>query len=574
MNSRTTSDSDLADDGIRELLAVADRDTLEPGEGLLNRIQGAFSETIDSHRISDGHETSLNQPMVSSGTKTVERPLGRSASGWIRLWATACVVVACMAVSLMTLLRSPEVLGDVFSALRSQPRVHIRCQDVHGNDLEAWISTERYSVKRSESSFVLDRTKNSVDTYYPEKQQIVRSIPSFMHEPPAFDSLLELLRSLPGTINDVGGMKIVSMKTEAEKNDAAETLRHSIELAAPPSHLNGTITMSLDVVAEAKTSLPSACTVTIRQSGHNDPLERTVNLVFDYPNEEPRSIQDLGASKEATLVDTTNPESDPLYAKVQTGLEHGRRGLKKYRALAGTNPQAPQFIIWRNGSKWRIDYTGVNTPYGRISGDPGLTPPAVDLSHWKNQFTGEGTAFNVFDGTDRWDRNADQLVKAALPPFAPKQLRDSQWLGSMTLEVYAYPFLGVEDGFVMTMTEESPGGLVLVEYSAVVKMDDLVHRTRRYWLNPEYGYAVVKWEFTDAAGSEEAFEATHGARKHMVHLNAGFEKSPDGIWYPTCIRVVGKQGFPTLDNPVLCDDWMYYQVDFAASVPEKVFATK
>ena len=59
----------------------------------------------------------------------------------------------------------------------------------------------------------------------------------------------------------------------------------------------------------------------------------------------------------------------------------------------------------------------------------------------------------------------------------------------------------------------------------------------------------------------------------MVHLNAGYEKSPDGIWYPTCVREVGQQGFPTLDNPVLTDDWMYYQVDFSGSVPEKNFAT-
>lgn len=572
MNSRRSASSDQADDRIRELLAVADQDAFEPCESLLDRIQCSLSDTIDSHEMSDGHETFLNQPMVSSDSKTVELQGGRSTFGRRRLWTAACVVVACLAVSVMTFLRSPEVLGDVFSALRSQPRVHIRCQDVHGNDLEAWISAERYSVKRAESSFVLNRTKNFVDTYYPEKQRIVRSVPTFMHEPPAFNSLLELMQSLPGTMDEVGGMAIVSMKTEPGKNDAAETLRHSIELAAPPSHLNGTITMSLDVVAEAKTNLPSACTVRIRQSGGNDPVERTVNLVFDYPNEEPQAILDLGASKEAKLVDTTNPESDPLYAKVQSALEHGRRGLKMYRALVGTDPKAPQYVVWRSGLKWKIDYLG-NFRGERIAGDPGLTPPAIDLSGWKDVFVGEGQTLNVFDGVDRWDRNEEQLVKAVLPPFFPMQLRDSEWIGSMTLERLAYPFLGVEDGFVMSMTEESPGGLVLVEYSAVVKVDNLVHRTRRYWLNPEYGYAVVKSEYTDAAGSEEAFQATLGVRRHMVHLNSGYEQSPDGVWYPTSIRDVGKQFFRTPENPVLNDDWMYYQVDFAASVPKEIFAT-
>jgi hypothetical protein len=363
----------------------------------------------------------------------------------------------------------------------------------------------------------------------------------------------------------------VSMKSEPDKGYTA-TVRHSIKLAAPLSHLNGTITMSLDVVAVAKTCLPSECTVRFRQSGQNDPVERTVKLVFDYPQEVPQSIHELGASAEAKLVDTTNPESDPLYVKVQAALERGRRGLKRYVALAGTDPMIPQYAIWRSGRRWRIDYLG-NFRNKRISGDPGLTPLEVDLTHWKDQFAGEGQTLNLFDGTDRWDRNAEQLVKAVLPPFAPKQTRESEWIGSMTLERLAYPFLGVEDGFVMTMTEESSGGLVLVEYSAVATTDDLAHRTKRYWLNPEYGYAVVKWEYTDATGSEEAFKATMGSRKNMVHLNAGYQQSPEGIWYPGSVREVGKQFFQTPDNPVLIDDWMYYAVDFSANIQETVFET-
>jgi hypothetical protein len=378
------------------------------------------------------------------------------------------------------------------------------------------------------------------------------------------------VNSFPGAVEDVGGMKVVSMKSEAEKGDAA-TVRHSVELVAPRSHLNGTITMSLDVVTEVTTNLPSGCTVRILQAGQNDPVERTVNLLFDYPQEVPQTVQELGASPEAELVDTTNPESDPLFVKVQAALERGRRGLKNYRALAGTDPAAPQYVIWRSGQMWRVDYLG-NFRGKRIAGDPGLTPPEVDLTHWYEQVPGEGQTLNLFDGTDTWDRNSEQLVKRSLPPFAPKQLRESEWIGSMTLERLAYPFLEVEDGFVMTMTEESSGGLVLVEYNAVTKVDDLVHRTKRYWLNPEYDYAVVKSEYTDAAGSEETFKATMGSRKHMVQLNANFRQSPEGIWYPGAVRDVGKQFFQTPDNPVLIDDWMYYEVDFSSRVAEEIFA--
>ncbi|MBL8818742.1 MAG: hypothetical protein JNL58_22125 [Planctomyces sp.] len=563
MNPQTKTDLVPADDRIRELLYVADRDDFELSDGLLDRIQTSLMESIDSHQTSDDmHQT-------FGGVYT--RVKSSMASGRLRAWVTACVVAMCLVVSLMTFLRSPEVLGDVFSALRSQPRVHIRCQDIHGQDIEAWISDERFSVKRADSAFVFDRVSKAVDTYYPAKQRIVRSVPSFQHEPPAFDSLVELLRLLPGTNDRVGGMKLVSLKSEPDSADAA-AVRHSIELASPPSHLNGTIKVALDVITESKTSLPSECTVRIRQSGQNDPLERTVKLVFDYPREVPQSVHELGASADAKLVDTTNPESDPLYAKVQTALERGRRGLKRYVALAGTDPRAPQYAIWRSDRRWRVDDLG-GFQAGRISGDPGLIPSEVDLTHWKDHVSGGGHTLMLFDGVDMWDRNAEELVKRVPPPFAPKQLRDSEWIGTMTLERMAYPFLGEEDGFVMAMTEESPGGLVLVEYSSVVTTDELAHRTKRYWLNPEYGYAVVKWEYTDATGSEDAFRATMGSRKTMIHLNAEYQQSPDGIWYPGAVREVGKQFFQTPDNPVLIDDWMYYVVDFSADISEGLFET-
>ena len=84
--------------------------------------------------------------------------------------------------------------------------------------------------------------------------------------------------------------------------------------------------------------------------------------------------------------------------------------------------------------------------------------------------------------------------------------------------------------------------------------------------------SVVKSEYTDATGSEETFKTTMGSRKHMIDLNANYQQSPDGIWYPGFVREVGEQFFETPDNPVLIDDWMCYVVDFSVKIPETIFA--
>ena len=91
MNSRTTRDSDPADSRIRELLAIADRDTFEPSEGLLDRIQSSLAQTIDLHETVDDQATSLTPPGVSADTKPAARALEATTFGRLRVWATACV---------------------------------------------------------------------------------------------------------------------------------------------------------------------------------------------------------------------------------------------------------------------------------------------------------------------------------------------------------------------------------------------------------------------------------------------------------------------------------------------------
>ena len=63
--------------------------------------------------------------------------------------------------------------------------------------------------------------------------------------------------------------------------------------------------------------------------------------------------------------------------------------------------------------------------------------------------------------------------------------------------------------------------------------DRRAYHKEEFWLQPKYGYAVVKHVFSDCPAVEED---PRRKEKQIIHEYDGFRQTPRGVWYPTVSR--------------------------------------
>ena len=83
----------------------------------------------------------------------------------------------------------------------------------------------------------------------------------------------------------------------------------------------------------------------------------------------------------------------------------------------------------------------------------------------------------------------------------------------------------------------------------------------RYWIAPERGYLVMRYEEMVAREGKE--EITRG------HAIEGVTKDPEGQWYPTVIRLFKRNVLIGTDKSY--DGIMRCYYDFAAPMPDSLF---
>jgi hypothetical protein len=91
-----------------------------------------------------------------------------------------------------------------------------------------------------------------------------------------------------------------------------------------------------------------------------------------------------------------------------------------------------------------------------------------------------------------------------------------------------------------------------------------------FWLQPKYGYAVVKHVISDCPAVEK-----DPLRKEIIHEYDGFRQTPGGLWYPTVSRYKNASSSKNKNKPgevEFHDRITYYFVDFAAELPDELFS--
>jgi hypothetical protein len=123
--------------------------------------------------------------------------------------------------------------------------------------------------------------------------------------------------------------------------------------------------------------------------------------------------------------------------------------------------------------------------------------------------------------------------------------------------------------------ENGPAGSVRVE-SQLAHTDhhndhSAFHKVE-FWLQPKYGYAVVKHVISDCPAVEK-----DPLRKEIIHEYDGFRQTPGGLWYPTVSRYKNRSSSKNKNKPggvEFHDQVTYFYVDFTAELPDELFTTE
>jgi hypothetical protein len=124
--------------------------------------------------------------------------------------------------------------------------------------------------------------------------------------------------------------------------------------------------------------------------------------------------------------------------------------------------------------------------------------------------------------------------------------------------------------------ENGPAGSVRVESQLAHKggpHDRSAFHKVEFWLQPKYGYAVVKHAISDCPAVDE-----NPLRKEnrIIDEYEEFRQTPGGLWYPTLSRCKNASSSKNKNKPgevEFHDRVTYFFVDFTAKLPDELFST-
>ena len=124
--------------------------------------------------------------------------------------------------------------------------------------------------------------------------------------------------------------------------------------------------------------------------------------------------------------------------------------------------------------------------------------------------------------------------------------------------------------------ENGPAGSVRVEVQIAHRDtpdDRSVFHKEEFWLQPKYGYAVVKHVYSDCPAVDED---PRRKEKELVYEYDDFRQTPRGLWYPTVSRCKNAIQSENKNKPggiEFHDQVTYFYVDFTAELPDELFNT-
>jgi hypothetical protein len=505
-------------------------------------------------------------------------------SRWVRrAWLLAVGAAAVVIVAVVFQFQSSTLAwAQVVQTVRTMPWIHIKAVggDAKSRGMrETWVSYSReiaavdggdliaYSDYRSGIGYEYDARKK---TLY---RLAAVGTEHFKAEAAFFEAILrgDAIRS-----EDMLGPRVVKQRQRTVEEQGRRWIVYELEIANPgDKDLSRTGSMVIRV--DPKTKLPDR--ITFARG------EEQMQVTLDYPAEGPADIYALGVPRDARVEDRMPP---PELTRILKIIEKNRQDFGDYLAVAGGNNQHRPFdvqLVRCKGGKFRVD-VGV--------GDVRRVASAADMETWwrerGSEILLEGAS--LFDGRRLYEHTPvkpETLWEPSTYTIRPGENRGVVESYSKSaayfVELLAYPRDLDPQNLASSSRrtarldpkgENGPAGSVRVEVlwtNQGAPYDRNLYHRQEYWLQPKYGYAVVKHVASDCPAANDDRNQRTGK---LVHEYDGYRQTPHGIWYPTVSRFKSGWWSASKSKPggvEIHDQVTYFYLDFAAEMPDELFNT-
>ncbi len=375
-------------------------------------------------------------------------------------------------------------------------------------------------------------------------------------------------------------MKVLDQQVQKVTEDGHQWLDYRLTV----SHAGLTQPMRMFFRADAVSKLPQLCRIDGEWNGKPASHETR----FDYPEQGPTDIYELGVPKTATLVDRV-PTGD--IKRIIETLEAGRERMDDYRCLEVDSDEnsdknasrwtAFPMLMYRKGDKLRCDY--VNGWKGEIGA---VQPPAAgeDITAWWWQrakffwfypkYIMHGSTLYTTESKSSDPDGSEHAEIVAVKKYdynnKPGDTFPPEY--SMRPEFACRPPLGIGNTHSQPVLNlkptDGPAGCILltvgntsqegrINEKGIGRPDEI-----RCWLDPERDYIVMRWDMVtrDDAGKEELVSST---------ITEEVAKSPRGVWYATKIR--RRNASMDVSTGKKFDSFYQLYVDFDVDLPDAFF---
>lgn len=517
----------------------------------------------------------------------------RTLSGLAAMATAAIVLITVVAWSV----RPHTSFAAVANAALHQSWIHVTTTDSNGETNETWYSPSRgisasryngwteyrdhrlkvfYSYDKEEG--VLYRVPESSPRRMSDSMTAI--LPLLLQDEQLVDAPLEQMEFLGPLRNE---MKLVEQSLRRVEDGDRRWLDFDLKVQYRDSP------MRMLFRVDPETKLPQIC----RFEGRWEGKEMVSEKRFDYPEKGPADVYGLGVPESAKLVDRIPTEDIERILKT---IRIGRDRMDNYRAIVISHTLnqrgwlARPKIMYRKGGKFRADQSYLRPGLSKVENPPededmaafwqrrssdfnyrpiyliqpdGDEPGTVRSMNFDYEFvTTEGRITQAkLESVNQWISQAQEGEN--FPPY---------W--SRRPEFICRPPMGVPNQHMEPLLDmnptSGPPNTVLLRVQASGRMPQAAPRpgdkpepqqpdTTRFWIDPSRDHAVMRWEMlsTDEQGEEIVTSSK---------LIEKMEKSPQGIWYASQVRITSKH--PSGGESV---QLVRIYVDFDADLPDALF---